>query len=276
MTSHHRNLAKKPLSPLRDISLDLILEPTSAVRTQIDQKALDELAATIRAQGQIEPAIVRPSGEFFEIIVGHRRFLACQMLHLATLSCIVREMSDQDAFTQRLIENFARAGVSPCDEAIYLHNYIESFDITQDQLAKRLGRSTAWVSQRLAIANYDQALRTALEREQITFSVARELSKIDDPNTLSAYLDAAITGGCTPAQARSWVSDYQHFKEFNPAHTEGEDQPMTYQVPEPLVLHCALCGEPGQAAKMRNLWVDPSCFQAAVDALIKTTSTPED
>lgn len=138
-----------------------------------------DLAASFKVQGVLEPLIVRPRhAAGFEIVAGHRRWAAATLAALATLPCIVREMTDAQVAAAQLVENDQREGFGPLQRAQLYAQHMQLFKWTQDQLAHVVGRTPAHVSQVLSLLELPKAAVKLVEQGKVDFTAARELVKL--------------------------------------------------------------------------------------------------
>ncbi len=145
-------------------------------RRDIQPEALEELADSIRAQGVMQPIVVRPIGESrYEIIAGERRWRAAQLAELDTIPAVIREVTDEVALALALIENIQREDLNPVEEAMALKRLLEEFELTQQQVADAVGRSRAQVANLLRLLTLDPEVQTLLERGDLDMGHARAL-----------------------------------------------------------------------------------------------------
>jgi ParB family chromosome partitioning protein len=149
-------------------------------RTRMDEGALNELAASIKSQGVMQPVLVRPVGEEggqirYEIIAGERRFRAAQLAGLEQIPVLVRAVDDQAAAAMALIENIQREDLNPLEEAQGIHRLIDDFHFTHEQAANAVGRSRSAVSNLLRLMNLAQPVQTMLMAGDIDMGHARAL-----------------------------------------------------------------------------------------------------
>src|SRR5690554_3158591 len=145
-------------------------------RRDIQPEALEELADSIRAQGVMQPIVVRPVGEArYEIIAGERRWRAAQLAELATIPAVIREVSDEVALALALIENIQRENLNPVEEALALKRLLDEFELTQQQVADAVGKSRAQVANLLRLLALDPEVQTLLERGDLDMGHARAL-----------------------------------------------------------------------------------------------------
>jgi ParB family chromosome partitioning protein len=155
-------------------------------RTRMDEGGLQELAASIKTQGIMQPILVRPVGTDkltgqvkYEIIAGERRFRAAQLAGLENLPVLVRDVDDQAAAAMALIENIQREDLNPLEEAQGIHRLITDFSFTHEQAATAVGRSRSAVSNLLRLMNLANAVQTMLMAGDIDMGHARALLAVD-------------------------------------------------------------------------------------------------
>ncbi|MYM29254.1 ParB/RepB/Spo0J family partition protein [Duganella sp. CY15W] len=149
-------------------------------RTRMDEGGLQELAASIKTQGIMQPILVRPIGkDKYEIIAGERRFRAAQLAGLEMLPVLVRDVDDQAAAAMALIENMQREDLNPLEEAQGIHRLITDFSFTHEQAATAVGRSRSAVSNLLRLMNLASPVQTMLMAGDIDMGHARALLAVD-------------------------------------------------------------------------------------------------
>ncbi|MEN3274231.1 MAG: ParB family transcriptional regulator, chromosome partitioning protein [Massilia sp.] len=155
-------------------------------RTRMDEGALNELAASIKTQGVMQPVLVRPvDGGRYEIIAGERRFRAAQIAGLDDIPVLVREVDDQAAAAMALIENIQREDLNPLEEAQGIARLISDFDFTHEQAANAVGRSRSAVSNLLRLVNLAQPVQTMLMAGDIDMGHARALLSVDGASQIA-------------------------------------------------------------------------------------------
>lgn len=164
-------------------------------RTRMDPGSLAELADSIRAQGVMQPILVRPIQDgHYEIIAGERRFRAAQLAGLDEVPVLVRPVSDEAALAMALIENIQRQDLNPLEEAQALKRLIDEFGLTHQQVADAVGRSRAAVTNLLRLIDLPAAIRELVEQRRLEMGHARALLTL--PEAEAARLaEAAADGG---------------------------------------------------------------------------------
>jgi ParB family transcriptional regulator, chromosome partitioning protein len=167
---------------LANLPLDLLQRGKYQPRIDMRQESLEELAASIKAQGIVQPIVVRPvagaaAGESqrYEIIAGERRWRAAQIAGLATVPAVIRRVPDEAAIAMSLIENIQREDLNPLEEARALERLISEFGITHQQAADAVGRSRAAVSNLLRLLELPDEITAFVERRELEMGHARAL-----------------------------------------------------------------------------------------------------
>ena len=185
---------------LREVPVDLLQRGRYQPRTDMRQESLEELADSIRAQGVVQPIVVRPVGTTggagggsrgetrYEIVAGERRWRAAQLAGLDTIPAVVRQIPDEAAVAMALIENIQREDLNPLEEATALSRLIAEFDMTHQQAAEAVGRSRAAVSNLLRLLELGEEVKKLVEARQLEMGHARALLALTDP---AAQLEAA-------------------------------------------------------------------------------------
>jgi ParB family transcriptional regulator, chromosome partitioning protein len=155
-------------------------------RREMDPASLDDLANSIRTQGIIQPIIVRPVDDKYEIIAGERRWRAAQLAGLTEVPVIVRHIPDEAAIAIALIENIQRENLNPIEEATALQRLIDEFGMTHQEAADAVGKNRATISNLLRLLVLPEEVRTMLERGQLEMGHARTLITLPEATQLEA------------------------------------------------------------------------------------------
>lgn len=155
-------------------------------RREMDPQALEDLANSIRSQGIIQPLIVRPAGNKYEIIAGERRWRAAQLAGLETVPAIIRHIPDEAAIAIALIENIQRENLNPIEEAMALQRLIEEFGMTHQHVAEAVGKSRTSVTNLLRLLALPEDIKNMLERRLIEMGHARTLITLPESVQIEA------------------------------------------------------------------------------------------
>ncbi|MCE9775622.1 ParB/RepB/Spo0J family partition protein [Shewanella algae] len=171
---------------LLTLDVDLLQPGKYQPRKDMSPEALEELAESIKAQGVIQPIVVRKiSDDKYEIIAGERRWRAAQIAKLDKVPCIVKQVADEAAVAIALIENIQREDLNAMEEAIALNRLIEEFDLTHQQIADAVGKSRATVSNLLRLNGLNEPVKRLLEYGDIEMGHARALLALQDEEQTS-------------------------------------------------------------------------------------------
>ena len=222
-----RNPPEAKVLEVKEIPLSKIIEPTDDVRAWIPQEHIEALAASMAAVGLInEPTVVQRDG-LYEIITGHCRYLAAKRLGWETLRCKVVDAAEVDREFTKLHENMFRADLTPIEKGEFLARIKERYKLTDAELARRLGKSRAWVTRHLKTLAWPEDIRDAVRDGAIGFEVAWQLAQIDDAEYRQRLITHAVRDGCTRKLAKLWVEDYYRTKRAMEAiHREQADYAM--------------------------------------------------
>ncbi|MFT5503030.1 MAG: ParB family chromosome partitioning protein [Gammaproteobacteria bacterium] len=160
---------------LRMLDIDQIQRGKYQPRKNFDQSALEELAESIRNHGIIQPIVVRPEGNHYELIAGERRWRAAQLAGLQSMPVVIREIDSQSAAAIALIENIQREDLNPLEEALALMRLIEEFDLTHQQVADSVGRSRTAVTNLLRLLDLADPVKDQVNKGLIDMGHARAL-----------------------------------------------------------------------------------------------------
>jgi len=168
--------AKDENARLKDLPVDLIQRGKYQPRRDIDPESLQELADSIRAQGVMQPIVVRPiSASKYEIIAGERRWRATQLAGLDMIPALIREVPDSAAIAMSLIENIQREDLNPIEEAVALQRLQQEFELTQQEVANAIGKSRSTVANLLRLMTLQDDVRRLVEHGDLEMGHARAL-----------------------------------------------------------------------------------------------------
>ncbi|MGE0313887.1 MAG: ParB/RepB/Spo0J family partition protein [Lautropia sp.] len=178
--SHPRQADANDDGPLQQIPLSRLRPGRYQPRTRMDEPALQELAASIREHGLLQPIVVRAIDESrFEIIAGERRFRAAALAQLDTVPVLVRDVSDENALAMALIENIQREDLNPLEEAAAIKRLIDEFHYTHEQAAQAIGRSRSATTNLLRLLNLAEPVHQMLLDGTLEMGHARALLSLE-------------------------------------------------------------------------------------------------
>ncbi|MAY43087.1 MULTISPECIES: ParB/RepB/Spo0J family partition protein [unclassified Neptuniibacter] len=197
----------------RLLPVDVIQRGRYQPRRDIEPQALEELANSIKAQGVMQPIVVRPiDSDRYEIIAGERRWRATQMAELFEIPAIVKDVPDEAAIAMALIENIQRENLNPIEEAISLQRLQEEFELTQQEVADAVGKSRSAVTNLLRLMNLTDEVKKMLEYGDLEMGHARALLSLESEKQIMAAHE--ISGqGLSVRQTEALVKKLQQENE---------------------------------------------------------------
>jgi len=173
-------LAARTPTAVRELPLEKVVPNPSQPRMTWHEETLQELAASIKEHGVLQPILVRPSGDQYEIIAGERRWRSSKIAGKETIPAIVERFDDATALEIALIENLQREDLSPLDEAVIYKKMTDELGYSIRQLAGKLGKDKGYVENRLRLATAPDDVREMVAARTDTLSAAYELMKVED------------------------------------------------------------------------------------------------
>jgi len=170
-----------PTAPPIDLPIDAIMANPKQPRKAFDDRALRDLAASLSQTGVLQPVVVRPMGDGYQLIVGERRWRAAKLAGLTKIPAIVREASDAQSLELALVENLLREDLNPMEEAEGYQRLLAEFGWTQEELAQRVARDRSSVANCLRLLRLPEPIQTDLRAGRLTMGHARALLSLDSP-----------------------------------------------------------------------------------------------
>jgi ParB family transcriptional regulator, chromosome partitioning protein len=218
-------LAARTPTAVRDIPLEKVVPNPSQPRMTWHEETLAELAASIREHGVLQPILVRPAGDDYEIIAGERRWRASKLAGKETIPAIVERFDDATALEIALIENLQREDLSPLDEAVIYKKMTGELGYSIRNLATKLGKDKGYVENRLRLASAPEDIRNMVAQRYDTLSAAYELMKLDNPKRRRSLAKQIIAGKLTLIRLHERVERILHPGE-RPARPEPAIPPL--------------------------------------------------
>lgn len=188
-----------------ELPIDLIHPNPYQPRREFDPALLDELAASIRQLGILQPLSVRKTGEGWELIAGERRLRAARLAGLATVPCLPVEADENASSLLALVENLQRADLDVWEEAAALRQLIQQFHLSQEEAAHRIGKSQSAVANKLRLLKLPEDVISLLREHSLTERHARTLLRLPSPELQRKAAAHIIRGGLNVAQSERYV-----------------------------------------------------------------------
>ena len=212
-----------------ELNIQDVLPNRFQPRIKFNEEAISELSKSIKEHGVIQPIVVRPIGDKFEIIAGERRYKASCMADLKTIPAIITDLNDKDSAEVALIENVQRENLTPIEEAISYKKILDMGYITQDALASKLGKTQSTVANKLRLLNLDDEVQEALLNEKISERHARSLLKVQNKEQQRQMLNKIISERLTVRRADEEIDKL--LNGGNMINTDEIKEPVSVETP---------------------------------------------
>ena len=190
------------------VNIDDIIPNRFQPRLSFDEQGLQELAASIKEHGIIQPLVLRKLGNKYEIIAGERRYKASQIAGLTTVPAVISNIDDNKSAEVALVENLQRRDLTPIEEARSYKSLLDKGYLTQEQLAKKMGLSQSAISNKLRLLNLDESVQQALLEERISERHARALLALSNAEDQKKFLEKTITERLTVRALDAEIKKY--------------------------------------------------------------------
>ena len=193
---------------LKEIDLESISPNPYQARTVWNEQELSELAESVRANGIIQPIIVRPAGTGYQLIAGERRFRAAKMASLATVPALIRQASDEQLHEWALVENIHRVNLNPIERAKAYQDYLSTFSLTQAEAAERLGEGRSAIANYLRILDLPQEIKQMLAEDKLSMGHARAILALPTDELRRKLANRAMAGRLSVREVERLVRKY--------------------------------------------------------------------
>ena len=222
--------AADPASGVQTVRITEIEQNRGQPRKVFDDAALTELAESIQAHGMIQPIVVRPIGDKrYQIVAGERRWRAAKLIGLSEVPVIIREMSDNEASQVAMIENLQRENLNPIEEAMGYQALMEQFHMTQDEVAKTVGRSRPAVANSLRLLNLPVLVQEFLEKGRISVGHAKALAAVKDEQLLIQLAQRAAEDRITVREIEAIAQRQNGSAKAAPAEKQKTPEQIFYE-----------------------------------------------
>lgn len=196
----------------QELSLNLIDRNLNQPRKKFDDKSLNELAQSIKTYGVVQPIIVSERNGRYLIVAGERRFRAAKIAGLSTIPVLIRDYSDKEIAEISIIENLQREDLNPIESAKAIKELIDKFDLTQEEVADKIGKSRPAVANTLRLLNLSDGVISLIEDGRLSAGHARALIPIEDKYTQLELAKLACDNKITVRELEKYIKEYQNPK----------------------------------------------------------------
>lgn len=194
---------KEPVYKFIDIQ-DIVAN-VKQPRTHFEKEKIQELAVSIQQNGLLQPIVVRPYDGHYQIVVGERRYRACKLAGLEEVPCIVQTLDEDQTATAAIVENIQRENLSPIEEALAYQQLLDTQNLTQEQLAQKVGKKQSTIANKLRLLQLPMTVQEAVRRRDITERHARALLKLDSTAKQNNMLREIIAKGLNVEQTEQKI-----------------------------------------------------------------------
>ena len=190
-----------------DVAIDQISPNPRQPRSAFEQRALNELAESVKVHGIMQPLVVSKSGDRYQLIAGERRFRAAQLAGLTRVPVVIRELvSSSDALELALIENIQREDLNPIEEAVAYGHLHQEFGMTQEEISKRVGKERSTVANVLRLLKLPEEVRSLVASGELSMGHARALLTVEPPSKQQKLAAQIVQRGLSVRQTEALTS----------------------------------------------------------------------
>ena len=216
-------LSETPKELIENLNLDDLHPNPYQPRKVFDEEALNELASSIKEHGIFQPIIVKKGIKGYEIIAGERRVKAAKMAGLTEIPAIIRDFNDQEMMEIALLENLQREDLNAIEEANAYKKLQESLNITQEELAKRLGKSRSHITNMLGLLSLPDNIQKDIQNKEISMAHARVLSKLNDKEQQNTLVQKIKTDKISVHELEDLTSNEQYSRKNKQTKTKTNE-----------------------------------------------------
>jgi len=260
-------MAGKKKDLVKMVEMGLIDEPEGVIRLDIDPEKIIELSESIKAIGQLQPILLRPKGKRYEIVYGHRRFMAVQRLGQARILATIKDLNDEITALMRATENIAREDITPIEEAAVYLDLVDRGGMTIAQISSEMGRSEGIIKRRMDLLRMPECLQQAVHKRQIGYSVAEELWRLGELADIEYYLGFAVDHGVTQTVVRTWVKEKIDERRRSKSGTVQGREVLSPMETRPVYVACDICREAMEIGEETVIRSCQKCTKAIKKAL---------
>jgi len=257
-------------SVFKYVPMDKIDRPAEGTRLEIPPEEIAELAESIEERGQLQPILVTPRDERFEIVAGDRRYLAHEKLGRKKIEAKVVDADDEAIVIDRATENLQRRDLSAFEEGMIYANLRDKMGLTIGQISKKIRKSAGRVERRLNVLRMPEPFQKAIHFGKVSLGVAEELWSCPDQGKRMYVLERTIEHGITVAVARLWVDEFKKTLRRSNPDVEGGASPGLAFDTSPIYRACDLCTGPVEYKDLVELRVCQGCGEAIREAIKKS------
>ena len=240
-------LTETPKEEITNVKISELRSNPYQPRQVFKQEALQELSDSIKEHGVFQPIIIKKSIKGYEIIAGERRVKASQMAGLDEIPAIIRDFTDEEMMEIALLENLQRENLNPIEESRAYKKLIETLNITQEELAKRLGKSRSYITNMIGLQTVPAPIQDMISDNKMSMGHARVLSKLENENQQKELADKIIEDGMSVRELENLTKSSDEYERTHKIRKHVNTQTNEYQY-----LEDELCDKLGTKVKIKS------------------------
>ena len=240
-------LTETPKEEITNVKISELRSNPYQPRQVFKQEALQELSDSIKEHGVFQPIIIKKSIKGYEIIAGERRVKASQMAGLDEIPAIIRDFTDEEMMEIALLENLQRENLNPIEESRAYKKLIETLNITQEELAKRLGKSRSYITNMIGLQTLPAPIQDMISDNKMSMGHARVLSKLENENQQKELADKIIEDGMSVRELENLTKSSYEYERTHKIRKHVNTQTNEYQY-----LEDELCDKLGTKVKIKS------------------------
>ena len=239
-------LTETPKEEITNVKISELRSNPYQPRQVFNEEALQELSDSIKQHGVFQPIIIKKSIKGYEIIAGERRVKASAMAGLEEIPAIIRDFTDEEMMEIALLENLQRENLNPIEESRAYKKLIEALNITQEELAKKLGKSRSYITNMIGLQNLPQPIQGLISENKISMGHARVLSKLENENQQQELVEKIINDGMSVRELENLTKSPEKFERTH------KIKKHTQEINEYQYLEDELCDKLGTRVKIKS------------------------
>lgn len=262
------------MSQIKHINLSDLILPEFESHKNIPEEHISEMTSSIKAVGIIEPLIVRPKNEHFEIIAGCLRYHSALLAGLKAAPCIIIKADDKAAEILKIHENMKRLDLDHIDQGNTFVMMQQKFSLTEQDISNLIGKSVPYISQHISLVSQDDELIQAVRDNKISFSQARELMRVPDLSERRRLQSYCENDGATIQTLKNWIREYEDSLIKNPPSSSSPAAEVHYSETPQDLRPCAACDKHVELKDIRQVFYCPECYLAIKLAISEEKAHP--
>ena len=260
-------MKKQKAKKYQEVLIDEIDPPAEVDRVEILPIKIVELSASIREIGLLSPVLLSRSGNRYEIVFGHRRYLACRRLGWETITAQVVDYTPEQISIARATENIQRVDLTPVEEGESYDRLINDLGMDIMEVSVKTGKSPGLITRRIGILRMPETFKWALHVRKISIGVAEELCSCADEAHREYLLEMAVDHGITVKVARQWVQDFQKAARQRDPDAGGSSPPPGVVFEQKIYRPCEICQGPVELALLKELRLCGGCYSTIINVM---------